>query len=89
MDINSGTGGGVVWIAMSEIGALEDKWEVQLNEVEAIIDGDYMFSGWIWFRSRMECVGFSENHIPVGKFQWFLDIISYLQFVTGGMVLTL
>ena len=31
---------------------------------------------------------FSENHIPVGKFQWFLDIFSYLQFVTGEIVST-
>ena len=37
----------------------------------------------------MEGVDFSENHIPVGKFQWFLDIVSYLQFVTGGVVSSL
>ena len=47
-----------------------------------------VFVGRRWFRSRMEGVDFSENHIPVGKFQWFLDIVSYLQFVIGGIVST-
>ena len=28
----------------------------------------------------MECVDFVEKHIPVGQFQWFIDIFSYLQF---------
>ena len=31
---------------------------------------------------------FAENHIPVGQFQWFLDIVSYLQFFTGETVST-
>ena len=47
-----------------------------------------VFAGGLWFRSRMECVDFAENHIPVGQFQWFLDIVSYLQFVTGETVFT-
>ena len=31
----------------------------------------------------MECVDFAEKHIPVGQFQWFIDMVSYLQFVIG------
>ena len=45
-----------------------------------------VFSGGRWLWSRMECVEFAENHIPVGQFQWFLDIVSYLQLVTGETV---
>ena len=36
----------------------------------------------------MECVDFAEKHILLGQFQWFIDIVSYLQFVIGGTVLT-
>ena len=36
----------------------------------------------------MECVDFLEKHIPVGPFQWFLDIVSCLQLVTRETVLT-
>ena len=31
---------------------------------------------------------FAENHLPVGQFQWFFDIVSYLQSVTGDTVST-
>ena len=89
LEVNAGTGGGGLGIGMSEISALEDKWEGKLNEVAAMIDGMAVFSGGKWFRSRMECVEFAEKHIPVGQFQWFLDIFSYLQFVTGETVSTL
>ena len=30
----------------------------------------------------------SENHIPVGQLQWFLDIDIYLQFVMGETIWT-
>ena len=36
----------------------------------------------------MECVEFSENHILLGQFQWFIYIVSYLHFVTWETVLT-
>ena len=36
----------------------------------------------------MESVDFAEKHIPKGKFQWFLDIVRYFQFVAGGAVST-
>ena len=88
LEINSGIGGGGVGIGMSEIAALEDKWEGTLNEFAARIDGMDVFSGGRWFRSRMDCVDVAVNHITVGQFQWFLDIVSYLQFDTGGEVST-
>ena len=47
-----------------------------------------MFVGGRWFRLRMDCVDIAEKHIPAIQFQWFLDIVSYLQFVTGDTVLT-
>ena len=59
-----------------------------MNKVAAQIDGMDFFVGGRWFRSRMECVDFAENYIPVGYFQWFIYIFSYLQFVTGDTVLT-
>ena len=66
LEVNAGTGGGGLGIGMSEISALEDKWEGQLNKVAARIDGMDVFAGGTWFRSRMECVDFAENYIPVG-----------------------
>ena len=83
LNINASTGGGGVGVGMIDIEALEGKWEVKLNEVAAQIDGMDVFTGGRWFGSRMECVDFAEKHIPAGQFQWFLYIISYLQFVTG------
>ena len=35
------------------------------------------------FRLQMECMKLVTKHIPEGQFQWFIDIVSYLQFVTG------
>ena len=36
----------------------------------------------------MECVDFAERLIPVGKIQWFLNIVIYLQLFTGETVST-
>ena len=33
-------------------------------------------------------MNFAEKHIPEGQFHFFLDIVSYLQFVTGYTVST-
>ena len=37
---------------------------------------------------QMEHVDFAEDHIMVGQLQWFIDIVSYLQFLTGETVFT-
>ena len=50
------------------------------------IDGMDLFAGGRWFRSQGECMEFSEKHIPEVQFQWFIDIVSYLQFVKGETV---
>ena len=31
----------------------------------------------------MECAEFAGKHTPEVQFQWFIDIVSYLQFVKG------
>ena len=53
-----------------------------------IIYGVAVLLGGRWLQSQMEFVDFAENHIPVGKFQWFLYIVSYLQFVIAETVST-
>ena len=37
-------------------------------------------------KSQMEYVDFVDYHIPKGKFQWFIYIISYLQIIIGDTV---
>ena len=66
-----------------DIKMLEIIWDTQLREVAARVDGMAVFWGGRWFRSHMECMEFATNHIPEGQFQWFIDIVSYLEFVTG------
>ena len=39
-----------------EIDLLENKWEDNMREVAACIDGMELFAGGICFRSQMECV---------------------------------
>ena len=45
-----------------------------------------VLAGGRWFRSKTECVEFATKHITEGHFQWFIDIVIYLQFVTGDTV---
>ena len=54
-----------------------------MRKVAALIDGVVVFSEVRWFIQQRECVEFSEKHIMKGKLQWFIIIVSYLQFVTG------
>ena len=61
--------------------------EGQIIEVVACIDVVAVFTGGRWFWYQMEYVEFAEKHILEGQFQWFIYIISYLQFVTGGIVI--
>lgn len=49
--------------------ALEGKWEGQISEVAALMDRMAVFVGGRWFLSQMECVEFSEKHIPEVQFQ--------------------
>ena len=39
-----------------------------------------------WFRSLDYCKIFSRDHVFLGQLQWFLAIISHLQFVTEDKV---
>ena len=74
--INAGTGDVGVGAGITDIAVLEEKWEGQPNEVVTQIDRMDVFAGGSWFCLRMECVEFSEKHILVGQFQWFIDIVN-------------
>ena len=41
-----------------------------------------------WFITKDECENFPRNQIPEGKFQWFFNIVRYLQFVMEKKVST-
>ena len=47
----------------------------------------FIGGGW-WFRSTRECEDFARDQILEGKFQWFIDIVIYLKFVTVEAVST-
>ena len=88
IELNTGTLGVGHTAVTSEITKLENKWEGQLREVTARIDGTAVFTGGRWFISQTECVEFAEKLTMEGKLQWFIDIVSYLQFATGEKVST-
>ena len=67
---------------------LEKKWDGELREVEAQVEGISVFAGGGWFISQNECKEFARDQIPYGQFQWFAFIVIYLQFVTGEKVST-
>ena len=52
--------------------------------VEAKIDAKAVTMGGVIFRSLQDCVSFAKTSVPSGEFQWFPDIVTYLQFVGGG-----
>ena len=55
--------------------------EERVDEIDVFVVG-------IWFRSQMECIEFATKDIPEGLFQWSIEIVGYLQFVTGETVYT-
>ena len=55
--------------------------EERVDEIDVFVVG-------IWFRSQMECIEFATKDIPEGLFQWSIEIVGYLQFVTGETVST-
>ena len=57
-----------------------------IREVTAYTDGIYVFMGGSWFRTLNDCINLSEVHIPEGQLQWFIDIVAYLEFITGNKV---
>ena len=59
LENNSYTRDGWVGIGISELAALEDNWEGEMNEVVSRIDGMAVFVGGGLFQSRMECVDFA------------------------------
>jgi hypothetical protein len=59
---------------------------VEINNVSARIDADAYCVRGRWFRTMEDCISFSRHHIPEGQFQWFVDVVSYLQFTTDIIV---
>ena len=45
-----------------------------------------VFAGGRWLRYLMQYVEFATTHIPEVHIQWLIDIVIYLQFVTGDTV---
>ena len=88
LEINAGTGGGVVRVGITYLEEFYNRWKGQQNKVAACIDGMDVFKKRRWLRLWMECVDFEVNHIPVGQFQLFKDIVCYLQILTGDTVST-
>ena len=41
-----------------------------------------------WFIYQIYCVEFVEDQVPEGQFQWLIEIVRYIQFMTGERVLT-
>ena len=65
---------------------MERRWDIKMKQVEAKIDAKAVTMGGIIFRSLHDCISFATTSVPADNFQWFPDIVTYLQFV-GGEVL--
>lgn len=59
---------------------LEKQTAVQLKELESRLTSQAVQANGRWFRTRECCVEFSRDHVPEGQMEWFLDIVSVLQF---------
>ena len=58
----------------------------ELNNIAAKINSQSVFVRGVWYQSLGDCAQLSKTHVPDGQFQWFLDIIYYLHFVTKEIV---
>ena len=63
-------------------------WEELLRKVVSRVEGRAEFAGVRWFRSQSEYGDFAIDQIPDGQFQWFIDILIHLKFVTEETVST-
>jgi hypothetical protein len=70
----------------SAIDEVKKSLMVEINNVSARIDADAYCVRGRWFRTMDDCISFSRHHIPEGQFQWFVDVVSYLQFTTDIIV---
>ena len=60
--------------------------KAELTSLAAKIDSKSVCLKGQWFRSLDDCILFSQKHVPEGQFQWFLEEVSYLQFVTDDII---
>jgi hypothetical protein len=70
----------------SALEALKKSLLLEISNVSARIDASAYSVRGRWFRTLDDCISFSRLHIPEGQFQWFLDIVSFLQFATDVIV---
>ena len=40
----------------------------------------------LWFSISDNFIVFSQKHVPEGQFKWFLELVSYLQFVLDDII---
>jgi hypothetical protein len=66
--------------------ALKKTLMLEISNVSARIDAAAYSVRGRWFRTLDDCIAFSRLHIPEGQFQWFLDIVSFLQFTTDVII---
>jgi hypothetical protein len=70
----------------SALDALKKALMLEINNVSARIDAAAYCVRGRWFRTLDDCIAFSRLHIPEGQFQWFIDLVAYLQFTTDEII---
>ena len=66
--------------------ALEKRLTARIDSLTNKIDSKAVQIGPYVFSSLDHCVSFATKGIPEGEFQWFMDIVTYLQFVGNEVV---
>ena len=79
-------GGGSTPAPTKALVEMERRWNIIIKQIEAKIDAKAVTMGGIIFRSLQDCISFATTSVPADNFQWFPDIVTYLQFVGGEVV---
>ena len=70
----------------SDTAAVEKRLSAKIVSLNNKIDSKAVQIGNYIFSSLDHCVQFATKGIPDGEFQWFMDIVTYLQFVGNEVV---
>ena len=65
---------------------LLDWVKVELDNLSSNIDPKSVCVKVWWFRSLYGCILLLKKHVLEGYLQWFLDLVSYLQFITDEII---
>lgn len=68
------------------ITALEKSVKKEMSNLRAMMESSSYKVQNRWFCSLENCIQFARDHVPTGQFQWFIDLISYLTFITEEIV---